>query len=220
LIKLTALTINDLKRSIPSHVAARARLCSPALSSFSMGPDGIVLQFWTASAGSRNSWIQTVQLFDWQLVPELVELQETNAGWDKVKAEVPEIMDLLNVKVHCNCPAFLWYGSQYQLTQLDTSMFDESIYPYVRDPSLQNTVCKHLAAAFDQFFIPGTRIRSPEEKKTLPQEISAPKDYSTWDTSNSTWSNPNLEQTITRTDQLPQPQHVNVQPDLEKEWYW
>lgn len=200
MIHKIALTINDIKRAVPAHVAARAKLCSPALSSFSMGPDGIVLQFWTASAGSRNSWIQTVQMFDWQLVPELVELQETNSGWDKVKAEVPEIMDLLNVHVHCNCPAYLWYGSQYQLTQLDTSMYDESIYPYVRDPYLQNTICKHLAAVLDQFFVPGAGVRVNKPAPEVEQEPEKEEDLP--------WAKlPEWEPAEqTRTDMLPEEQ--------------
>lgn len=214
-----ALTVNDIKRAIPAHVAARAKLCSPALASFAMGSDGILLQFWTSSAGSRNSWIQTIQMIDWQLVPELVTLQETNAGWDKVKAEVPEIMDLLNVHVHCNCPAFLWYGSQYQLTQLDTSMYDESIYPYVRDPFLQNTVCKHLAAVFDQFFVPGAGVRinkpAPAPAPKPEKEMEVEKEELPW-AKFPEWG-PAVQ---TRTDMLPEQKVEPQSPSPTKEWDW
>lgn len=179
-----ALTINDLKVSVPAHVDAKSKLCSPALMSFVIGESDMVAQFNTSSVGSRNNWWQTVQIFNWAAIPELVTLREEkpNPQLFEVLYEVPEISDLLNVHMHCNCPAYLYYGSQYQLTQYDTALYPESIFPSVRDPGLQNTVCKHIAAVLNEFFVAGVKVvREPEpvpEPQAPPQQVSPPADKS------------------------------------------
>lgn len=49
-----------------------------------------------------------------------------------------------NIKVHCGCPAFLFWGSQYILTQLDSAIVPEDRFPHIRNPHLKGIVCKHL----------------------------------------------------------------------------
>ncbi len=49
-----------------------------------------------------------------------------------------------NLRVHCGCPAFLFWGYQYMLTQLDASIVPEERFPHIRNPHLQGLVCKHL----------------------------------------------------------------------------
>lgn len=49
-----------------------------------------------------------------------------------------------NIKVHCTCPAFLFWGSQYILTQADAAIVPEIRYPNIRNPQLKGIVCKHL----------------------------------------------------------------------------
>ena len=50
------------------------------------------------------------------------------------------------VRVKCSCPAWLYWGSDYNSTNegywLDTK---QDIYPVVRDPVLENKICKHVA---------------------------------------------------------------------------
>lgn len=212
MIYRVAMTINDVKVSVPAHVDARSKLCSPTLMSFVLGGEDIVAQFNTTSVGSRNNWWQTIQIYGWEHLPELVQLKNKNPQIADVLAVAPEILDLLNVHVYCNCPAYLYYGSQYQLTQYDTSLYPESRFPGIRDPGLQNTVCKHLAAVLNTFFVPGAKtVQEPEPvKEAPPQQISppsetvapkpaptyttAPTDYSyttdvdPWDVGDTTWT--------------------------------
>jgi hypothetical protein len=49
-----------------------------------------------------------------------------------------------NLKVHCTCPAFTFWGSQYILTQQDAAIVPEVRFPHVRNPYLKGLVCKHL----------------------------------------------------------------------------
>lgn len=49
-----------------------------------------------------------------------------------------------NVRVHCNCPAYVFWGFQYIMTQLDASIYSEDRFPRIRNPELKGVVCKHL----------------------------------------------------------------------------
>ena len=52
----------------------------------------------------------------------------------------------VDVRVFCSCPAFLYWGSSYISTTLDYNLGEgtESRFPFVRDPGLLNTTCKHV----------------------------------------------------------------------------
>lgn len=49
-----------------------------------------------------------------------------------------------NMRLHCSCPAFIFWGSQYILTQTDSAIVPEMRFPHVRNPHLKGLVCKHL----------------------------------------------------------------------------
>jgi hypothetical protein len=59
----------------------------------------------------------------------------------------PEAARLLlwsgNIRIHCGCPSFKYYGFQYILTQLDAAIVPEERYPHIRNPHLRGVVCKH-----------------------------------------------------------------------------
>ena len=175
----TAESALELSVSAPSWVNDRSTLCSPALSHFDAV--GGFLQFNTNCAGSRNTWTQTMVFDDWSsivttrepihpwgpLMPETdeeiaereererVEEETSIVGtesWPEVLAKFPELRNM-DIVVHCDCPAFLWWGSWYNLEQRDTALFPEGIpFPHVRDPALNNVICKHLAAVFAKHF--------------------------------------------------------------------
>lgn len=48
-----------------------------------------------------------------------------------------------NIRVHCTCPAFKFWGSEYILTQLDAAIVPENRFPHIRNPYLKGIVCKH-----------------------------------------------------------------------------
>ena len=49
-----------------------------------------------------------------------------------------------NLRLHCPCPAQLFFGHAYTLTQLDAAIIPETRYPHIRNPQLKGIVCKHL----------------------------------------------------------------------------
>jgi hypothetical protein len=92
------------------------------------------------------------------LLPE--EAQEIR-DWNQLKSAYPDVLDL-DIKVSCDCPAFVYWGSAYIVDQLDsgdTSLLryehnpaPEHRPPNVRDPGLDKTLCKHLASVLQRFF--------------------------------------------------------------------
>ena len=49
-----------------------------------------------------------------------------------------------DVRLHCTCPSFLYWGYQYILTVLDAAIYPEDRHPRVRNPAERGIVCKHL----------------------------------------------------------------------------
>lgn len=49
-----------------------------------------------------------------------------------------------NLRLHCTCPSFLWWGYQYLMTTMDSAVIPVVITPDVRNPSQRGIVCKHL----------------------------------------------------------------------------
>jgi hypothetical protein len=171
---ITADSALDLRVSAPSWVDDRATLCSSNLVYF----DPLIgfLQFHTNCAASRNTWSQSIIFDDWESIvtlrhpwegPLFPEMEETriererieketmitgDETWPEVQSKFPELINM-DIMVYCDCPAFLWWGAWYNVEQRDSAMFPEGIPPpKVRDPSLSNVICKHLAAVFAQHF--------------------------------------------------------------------
>jgi|688.fasta_scaffold155432_5 hypothetical protein len=48
------------------------------------------------------------------------------------------------VKIFCSCPSFRYNGYKYMAANLDYGLRNETRYPFVRNPQLKGTVCKHL----------------------------------------------------------------------------
>lgn len=49
-----------------------------------------------------------------------------------------------DLKLHCDCPSFLYHGFKYILTVLDASIQEEDRHPKIRNPGHRGIVCKHL----------------------------------------------------------------------------
>jgi hypothetical protein len=83
-----------------------------------------------------NAWFSYVQFVEWD-----AQVRDTGLS-------APEAARLLywsgNIRVHCGCPSFLYWGYQYILTQLDAAMRPEERFPHIRNPLLRGILCKHL----------------------------------------------------------------------------
>jgi len=176
-ICITAATALDLSMNAPYWVEDRSALCTPQLIHFD--PTYGTLQFNTNCSGSNNTWIQTITFNDWwsivtlenpdqiESLPDMgtednTELDEVSeeadrlvtmsSTWEEVLGLYPELVNA-DIQVHCNCPAYRYWGSWYQLEQDNTSIYPEGIaQPTTNDPQGNNNICKHLAAVFRAYF--------------------------------------------------------------------
>jgi hypothetical protein len=149
-----SVNISELANKTDGKSQSLALDCTTELTSFD--PTSGSFSFNTHCGTSLNSWDQEVQFKNWNsIVPE--ELR--GADWDQIKAQVPDILND-DVKVHCGCPAFQYWGHQYNLTNDDDSAITpNTIAPrlnnngyYMRDPDERHS-CKHLVAVYHAFFV-------------------------------------------------------------------
>jgi hypothetical protein len=77
-----------------------------------------------------------------------VQFKEWNEQVDDTTLNANEAARLLfwggNLRLHCTCPSFSYWGFQYILTQLDAAIVPEDRFPHIRNPELKGIVCKHL----------------------------------------------------------------------------
>ena len=83
-----------------------------------------------------NGWFTYIRFLEWDNEVRDLDQSATEAArllfWGA------------NLKLHCTCPAFLFWGSQYILTQADAAIVPEVRFPHIRNPNLRGIVCKHL----------------------------------------------------------------------------
>ena len=83
-----------------------------------------------------NGWNTYLQFLEWDQVVNDMSLT------------APEAARMLvwvgNVRYHCPCPAFKFWGHSYQSTMLDLSIIPQTIPAPIRDPNGKGLVCKHL----------------------------------------------------------------------------
>lgn len=84
-----------------------------------------------------------------------IELVDYNQVLKDSSLKVNEAARLLlwggNLKLHCTCPSFVYWGFQYMLTQLDTSIYPENRPPNKRNPKQRGIVCKHMRKTLQVF---------------------------------------------------------------------
>lgn len=88
-------------------------------------------------AKNGKTWTQMVQLTD---LPNILEDKEI-----KVLDAVRVALSDGDVKVYCNCEAFLYWGWKYITSELEVIIGEpEKRSPTIRNPDMKGTVCKHL----------------------------------------------------------------------------
>lgn len=81
----------------------------------------------------------------------LVDFEEKLKG-DGPKKLMPRVREAIkgDIRVHCDCPYFLYYGCKYILTNVVDAIKpgeEENRFPDDRNPNLQGSVCVHLYQA-------------------------------------------------------------------------
>lgn len=72
------------------------------------------------------------------------------------------------VQISCNCPAFLYFGYKYILTQVDANASDEEHrFPKIKNPKLSGVMCKHCYKAMQAFPFNWSRIARDISKENF-----------------------------------------------------
>lgn len=106
------------------------------------------LTFKTPSAHfSENGLVyaQTIKLLE--IHPAIKKFSAMSSGTPWLQIAVREAMFNGDIRCHCTCPAWKFWGWQYIGTQDDFATRSENRFPIERNPSLRGTVCKHLHQA-------------------------------------------------------------------------
>jgi len=86
--------------------------------------------------GGLNLWTPFIQFVEWHELRDDHSLNANEAArlalWGA------------NIRIHCPCPAYKFWGFQYIDTQLGIAMVPENRYPDIRNPELKGIACKHV----------------------------------------------------------------------------
>ena len=98
-----------------------------------------VMNFYVDSSNKENNRIRytnSIQFNEWD---------EIGSDPDLNFAERARMLLWVgNIKLHCTCPSFLYWGYQYMCTTLDAAIYPEERFPRERNPGERGIVCKHL----------------------------------------------------------------------------
>lgn len=143
------------------------RLNGSLLTSILFRPGTLI--FKTRSGTIANKiWTQTIQIPD---VDKLNSMQENK--------DLIGVIRESGLKVHCDCPAFQFWGYKYMAYKRGYGIQKEFHVPRVRNPNQQGFLCKHLYSALIIYpFIASTvaqRLKVYEKRNTKPPPASPPK---------------------------------------------
>lgn len=95
------------------------------------------LIFKTASGtyGKKVTWTQTIELTD-------ASIENILAA--KKFRDLETLIRESGLKIHCNCPAFHWWGFKYIAWRKGYGLEREMHRPMIRNPHEVASVCKHL----------------------------------------------------------------------------
>ena len=65
--------------------------------------------------------------------------------------ELEKIMLNGGIKIHCNCPAFHYWGYKYKAWKMHYGLEKELRRPIIRNPNAKGYVCKHLFLVLQTF---------------------------------------------------------------------
>lgn len=99
---------------------------------------------------------------------KLVDMKDIESDTDLTDAEKVRLAIAGDLEVNCTCPAYLWWGYEYIMTELDAKEGSpQTIFPKVRNPQLEGTVCKHLKLSVEVFALNYSKIAKDIKNKNF-----------------------------------------------------
>jgi hypothetical protein len=94
-----------------------------------------IMKFYVPSPTKINKWNFYVQFVQWHEQVADRSIDATEAArllfWSG------------DLRVHCGCASFIYFGYEYILSALDAAIVPETRFPHIRNPQLKGILCKH-----------------------------------------------------------------------------
>ena len=141
--RIDELTRKDLVKDVDKWTKDKSRLVRRA--SYLGITEDYTVFFRVPSVTANPPTYYTVKI-------NLVDYPEIEEDEDMTVKEKVRLALAGDLKMSCTCPAYLYFGYKYILTQLDTN-YDrgENRFPKIKNPKLQGVMCKHCYSAISVF---------------------------------------------------------------------
>ena len=160
--RLDEFTRNQILKDVQRKVVNRAK--SLEAPEYIGVTKDYVVQMRVKSATGSGSYIVKIKL---------VEYPDIATETDITTREKVRLALAGDIAIHCSCPAFKWWGYEYIMTQLGANSSSvQDIYPQVRNPKLEGTLCKHSYKAIKRFGSYWSRVAKDIDMKHFVREVS------------------------------------------------
>lgn len=154
-MRLDELTRKDLVKDVDRWTKDKSRLVRQSVYLGITEDYTVFFRVPSVTADPPTSYVVKIQLVDY------AEISDDDSLDTREKVRLAIAGDL---KISCTCPAYLYFGYKYILTQLETNESDEEHrFPKIKNPRLQGVMCKHCYAAINAFPLNWSRIASDIE---------------------------------------------------------
>lgn len=142
-IRLDELTRKELVTDVDKWTKDKARLVRKAV--YLGITEDYTVFFRVPSVTAKPSTNYTVKI-------KLVDYPDVAEDKDLTVREKVRLAIAGDLQISCTCPAYLYFGYKYILTQLDANETNpEHRFPKIKNPKLQGVMCKHCYIALSAF---------------------------------------------------------------------
>lgn len=157
--RLDELTRKDLVSDVDNWTKDKAKLVRKA--KYLGITEDYTIFFRVPSVTAKPSTNYTVKI-------KLVEYPDIADDKDLTIKEKVRLAIAGDLQISCTCPAYLYFGYKYILTQLDTNEDNpEHRFPKIKNPKLQGVMCKHCYVALSAFPFNWTSIAKDIKDKNF-----------------------------------------------------
>ena len=141
--RIQELTRKDILAGIDKGTKSRAKLVQRA-TYLGVTRDYVVhMEVPSVTANPPTKYLVKVKLLEYPAI----ENEEDITTREKVRLALAG-----DVAISCSCPAFLYWGFDYIVSQLGSKVGDtQTIFPKVRNPELSGVLCKHAYRTISAF---------------------------------------------------------------------
>ena len=137
--RLDELTRKDLIGGVDKWTKDKSKLINRAVYLGTTEDYTVFFRVPSVTANPPTNYVVKIQLAEYASIKDEEDLDVR----EKVRLALAG-----DLKISCTCPAYLYFGYKYILTQVDANEDkDEHRFPKIRNPKLQGVMCKHCYIA-------------------------------------------------------------------------